>query len=347
MGMEVVADVIKWRNQFNIISNRNKDIYFTPEYYSLYEINGDGEAKAALYKGSNGMIVLYPFILKKIEGYNLDRNYYDIESAYGYGGPIVENYNEKNMLEFEEIFHNWCLNNNVVAEFIRFHPLMDNYKFFNKNIIVEKDRNTVYIDLTKGIESIWRDSISSKNRNMIRKAEKAGVQIKISNDFSNFIDLYNSTMNRVGAGQYYFFNQEYYKEMSSSMSSNLFLLEASLENKIIAAAVFLYQGEYLNYHLSGSNIDYLEYAPNNLLLYEAIKIGCRKGLKKFHLGGGRSKDEDDRLLHFKTSFSKDRAEFYIGKRIHNPEKYSYLMEQWEKENKQQAKLFLQYETRGK
>lgn len=317
-----------------------QDIYYTSEYYKMHEINGDGRSKLFYYTDNQGNIGLYPFILNKIEGYDLDHDYYDIETAYGYGGPIVNSHDDIFLKRFEESFVEFCNDNNIVAEFVRFHPLIQNENIFKENMQVIHNRSTVYLDLTKGIDRIWNEDIKSKNRNVIRKAEKSGINIRISNNFDIFVSIYNETMHKVHAGDYYYFNDKYYENIKDN--SHFILLEAVRESRVIATAIFIGYGKYFHYHLAGSVKDELKYSPNNLLIWEAIKFAADKGYKMMHFGGGLTDSLDDNLFKFKSSFSKEYADFYIGKRIHNKEIYRYLIEQWEKKNNRKSNILLQY-----
>ena len=39
-----LSDEIKWNNLLNKFNRKFTDVYFRPEYHSLYENNGDGKA---------------------------------------------------------------------------------------------------------------------------------------------------------------------------------------------------------------------------------------------------------------------------------------------------------------
>lgn len=323
---------------FNLTKNL-QDIYYTSDYYKLYEQNGDGKAKLFVYNEESS-IAIYPFMLNEISKYNFDEKYYDIESAYGYGGPLTNNYDEIFLSNFEKEFLKYCSENKIVAEFIRFHPLIKNEGIFSKNIKVFHNRITIYLDLAKGVDRIWNEDIKSKNRNMIRKAEKSGLIVEVSNEYEVFKSIYCKTMNKVEAENYYYFDEKYYKEMKNS--NNYILLIVKKDNMIIASAIFIKYGEYFHYHLAGSLKEYLKFAPNNLLLWEAIKLACESDAKWFHFGGGLSDSLDDNLFKFKSSFSHNTSDFYIGKRVHNKEVYEDLINEWQSKNNKQAKLFLQY-----
>ncbi|WP_434304814.1 lipid II:glycine glycyltransferase FemX [Clostridium botulinum] len=329
-----------WNLYLSKLPTNIQDIYYTSEYYKLYELNGDGKGKLFVYYDSCGNIAMYPFMLNEINGYNLNDKYYDIETAYGYGGPISNCLDAKFIKVFEKCFIDYCKQNNIIAEFIRFHPLIKNERLFNSNIEVLHNRTTVQLRLTKEIEKIWDEDIKSKNRNMIRKAEKSGLQVEENKDFETFKKIYNSTMNKVDADDYYYFNNSYYEAIEKN--NNYILLNVKKGNLVMASAIFIGYEEYFHYHLAGSLKEYLKFAPNNLLIWEAIKYAHRKGYKKMHFGGGLTNSKDDTLFKFKSSFSKNTADFYIGKRIHNKEVYDYLISEWEKNNNKKAKMLLQY-----
>ncbi len=343
MYFEVNSNESKWQNCLNNFDNVQKDIYFDYRYAKAYEKNGDGRVACAVFIGDNGMRLLYPFIIIKVPDYGLDLEYYDISSCYGYGGPLIDSYNLHDMNIFEIELHNWCLENNIVSEFIRYHPFLDNYDKFKKDIVVEKNRRTISVDLSASFKDIWEKSIASKNRNQIRKAEKSGVSIRESMNITDFMDIYKQTMEKLEADEYFYFSDSYFRELSKLIPQNMIILEAVYEEKVIAAAMFMFMGDKMHYHLAGSLREYLKFCPNNLIISNAIKYGIDNGYKYLHLGGGLSDSDEDSLFKFKKSFSSDIKEFYIGKRIHDNIVYEFLINKWEEKNKRAAMLFLQYE----
>lgn len=342
MTFEVISNKKSWDEGYSLFKPVNIDVYFSYDYCKLHELDGKGRVEALFFNGDNGMILFYPFLIKEIKGYNFDSRYYDIESVYGYGGPVVEGYNQSDMDEFEINFEDYCNTNNIVAEFIRFHPVLSNQIYFERGMKIERNRDTVIVDLDGNLENRWNFSISSKNRNMIRKATKSGIEVLISNDLKTFKKLYKETMTKLNAEDYYYFCDDYFTQLYK-MDKNQVLLEAKLDGITIASAFFIFSDCYINYHLAGSDIRYLKYAPNNLLLFEAIKYGIENKKKKLFLGGGTTSRPDDSLLKYKKSFSPLVAGFFIGKKIHNKILYDELISQWEFKNKKKAKLFLQYE----
>ena len=176
-------------------------------------------------------------------------------------------------------------------------------------------------------EVIWQN-IVSKNRNMIRKAEKNGIEIHHATDmalFKDFMQIYNATMDKDNAEEYYYFSEEFYKSIHEDLDGHYEMFYATYEGKIIAMSIMLFANKQMHYHLSGSVLEYRNLAPSNLLLYKAALWGCEHGYKTFHLGGGVGSGEDN-LYKFKAAFNRESDyQFSIAKMIFDHEKYDVLV----------------------
>lgn len=317
----------EWRNLICSMPPNQRDVYYLPEYYSLYQNYGDGEALCFVFE-KDGNIALYPFLKNPITplGYQLDKEYYDIQGAYGYNGLIASTDKIEFIATFWEEFDAYCQQNDIIAEFMRFHPLLNNQKFASPKMKTFFSRHTVALDLTD--DDIWMHQISSKNRNMIRKAEKEGVTIIESDDYETFRKLYNETMSDLHADDFYYFPERYYEEYKQTFKDKSLLYLAMLDGKVIAGSMFMYSDDYAHYHLSARDREYSRYAANNLILWYSIQKAKDRGCKWFHFGGGTTGDDGDSLLKFKKEFSKTLCEFWIGKRVHNQPVYDQIVEQW-------------------
>ncbi len=321
-----------WSDAFDKICSGRKDVYFTPEYYALYQNYGDGEAFCFVFE-KDGNLALYPFLKNPITplGYELDKEYYDIQGAYGYNGIISSTENPEFIVAFWEAFDVYCQENDIIAEFTRFHPLLNNQRLASPQMKTFYSRHTVSLDLSLTEDEIWKNQISSKNRNMIRKAEKEGVTIVESDDYNSFKRLYDGTMTNLHAEDFYFFPQAYYDVYKQTFKGKSMLCLAMYEGKVIAGSMFMFGDDYAHYHLSGRDRDYSRYAANNLILWYAIRKAKERGCKWFHFGGGTTGNEDDSLLKFKKEFSKTETEFWIGKCVHNQAVYDEIVRQWKRE----------------
>lgn len=338
----LTTDDLAWNDYIGQLPFYMQDIYFTRRYHLLEEKKSDGKAYLFVYTEMGTEIGLYAFIKRPIDQMSIQGKFFDIETVYGYGGPLVNTENEEFVRRFEKAFLEYCRNENIIAEFVRFHPLIQNQTIFKENIQVLHNRKTVVLDLSANIDDIWMKQISTQNRNTIRKCIKNNLTVEETDDYEAFMHIYNETMRRVDADDFYSFEKTYFDEMRRD-DKNI-LLCVKYNQQIIAAAIFMGYGEYFHYHLSGSRREYLKLAPNNILLWEAIRYGKEHSYQKMHFGGGLSDSMEDNLFKFKSHFSKEYADFYIGKRVHNSEIYNMLIHQWEVQNGKKASLLLQYRT---
>ena len=311
------------------------DVYWLSGYAKAFKIHGDGEPLLFFYekeqtRGINVVMKRDVALDKHFKG-NLESNkYFDFATPYGYGGWLIEGENKDGL--FAE-YENWCQKNGIICEFVRFHPVLKNHRFSSGAYDVVQLGNTVALDLSSP-EVIW-ENIISKNKNMIRKAEKNGIEIHHGKDlalFEDFLRIYNATMEKDHAKEYYFFGEKFYKCIHNDLYDNYEMFYAVLNGEIIAMSIMLFANKQMHYHLSGSVLKYRNLTPTNLLLYKAALWGCEQGYRTFHLGGGVGSGEDN-LYKFKAAFNKNSGyQFSIGKKISNEEKYKELMEIRRKED---------------
>lgn len=298
------------------------DVYYLSGYVKAFQIHGDGDPQL-LYYEADGLKAIYVYMRRKtdIEGY------YDSVTPYGYGGVLFDgDTSEQNLQAFWKAYVGKMKDEGIVDNFVRYHPVL-------ANAIPMKQISTV-IDLGKTIafdlvspEVIW-ENIISKNRNMIRKAEKNGITIEHGKGMDlldQFTAIYNATMDKDHAEEYYYFKRPFYESIHNDLNENYEMFYAMYEGRPIAMSIMIFANGRLNYHLSGSDIEFRNLAPSNLLLYKAALWGFEQDCKTFHLGGGVGSGEDN-LYKFKAAFNKNSDyQFSIGKEIFDQEKYDELV----------------------
>ena len=148
------------------------DVYYLSGYVKAFHIHGDGDPYL-LYYEDNGLRAIYVYMRRQTALPGV----YDSVTPYGYGGVLFEgDVTEENRKAFWNSYIAKMKEECIVDNFVRYHPVL-------KNAVPMKDISNV-IDLGKTIafdltspEVIW-ENIISKNRNMIRKAEKNGIIIE-------------------------------------------------------------------------------------------------------------------------------------------------------------------------
>ena len=181
--------------------------YYDYAYLQMLEHNGEGEAIALIYRKNCGLVAFYPLLLKKIPQHlSGERNLFDIESPYGYGGPVLLDDCQQIRESLMHAHHRWCLNHAIVAEFTRFNPLTGNQLFLSPATLLEKNRTTISIDTCGNLDSILARATPARRRNF-KRARQAGLKFAPCSGH-DFIELYQQTMQNLGAESYYFFSED-------------------------------------------------------------------------------------------------------------------------------------------
>src|SRR5579864_8282503 len=93
------------------------DPYYRAEYHQAHEINGDGSARAFVF-AEGGDVFFHPFLLKPVDRLSGTPAgpWQDVQSVYGYTGPIANTVDAGFLGRAWTAFGEWCAAQNVVAE---------------------------------------------------------------------------------------------------------------------------------------------------------------------------------------------------------------------------------------
>lgn len=307
------------------------DIYFNKSYGALYEKTENGSCETFEFRNSLGM-VRHMFVKREIpialEGVT---SYYDLITPYGYGGPIMDAVNDsvkqKLATDFIHAFGDYCSSGNIVSEFIRFHPVLNNVADFIGSYDTVFMRNTIQTRLMATEDPLMSEYSASVRRD-IRKGLKRGVEYKVivnPDNLDRFRDLYFQTMKRNNADEYYYFDEDYFTQCLRLLGPQLVIVEVTWQGTLVAMSLNFVSNDLLHVHLTGSLEEYHHlYAPN-ILQYALMEWGMQNGIQLIHHGGGRTNETDDKLYLYKKKYGKgEELEFHIGKKIWNQEIYTKL-----------------------
>ncbi len=305
------------------------DIYFDKNYGRLYEKLEDGVAECLRFECDYG-VICSQFIKREIPIKVAGKTFYDLVTPYGYGGPVIVECNGSETY-LVSAFENWmriyASKNNIVSEFVRFHPITKNGIDFKQMYSSECIRHTVGTNL-KDYDNPVQEEFSKSCRKRIRRAIRDGITYKITEKPENlhsFKEIYYSTMDRNEAGDYYYFSDDYFTQCLNSFRDNIILVEAIYHEKVIAAGFYFVWDKTIHIHLSGTLSEYLYLSPAYILRYAVTLWGKEHGYELIHHGGGRSNAEDDSLYTFKKQFGEHTAfDFYVGRKIWNESVYEEL-----------------------
>lgn len=302
------------------------DFYHTRSYHAME--TKDSEDVALLFVSYwDVQYIALPLVVRQIKG----TAYFDCTSVYGYCGPIsnasLDNDADALIKNFQTSLTAFFKKEQIIAVFSRLHPLINIRAVFNDFGSIRDVNKTVAIDLNITVEEQKKQYRKSNKSEINKLRKKKGYIVKkveSDSELVTFVEIYNETMRRVDASDYYFFGIDYFKEMLQTQNYEAIILIAKKGEHIAAGAVFTISNGIMQYHLAGTAAPYLNETPMKLILDEARLRSNSLQLDYLHLGGGVGGSDEDSLFQFKAGFSKQFFQYSTWQYIVNPKVYKEL-----------------------
>jgi hypothetical protein len=339
-----LQDMQLWKETWGKLPQDQRSVYLLPEYYEIFEKLGYGEASCAIFSRGE-CLFLYPFLKRNLKKTNLligDKDYFDVEGAYGLNGAGAKSLEVHDKQEIEKAWEHYCNANHIIAEFVRFNPMLENNKFtpyLNPLAVSE----VVVVDLT--CADLMYESFEHSVRKNIKKAIKQNVIVNSFSceelstaDFNDFIEIYYKTMDRNEAASFYYFRPEFFEMVKNLLPNNARWFIASVDGVLVSVELVLHDENTCFSFLGGTLPEHFNSGANVLLKNEIIIYFQKNGLKSFFLGGGVS--PNDGILKYKKNFAKNSSyEFFIGKKVHMKTEYDNIVNKWEKNNPEKIEQY--------
>ena len=233
-------------------------------------------------------------------------------------GPVLSSA-EINSAKLEDFFSNLKeLARQEKASFIRISPF---WRETPENLGILKKLGFIKAPIHMLAETIWLLDLNKteeellmgmekKHRNLVKRAEKEGVEIKKSNAseaVERFIDLHWQTMDRHNFTPY---PKDYFREQVKQFAEDdqVLILEAYHQGALLATAIIMYYGRHGAYHhgASSSHPEHRKIPASYLLQWEAIKEAKKRGRTVYNFWGiapGKNpKHPFYGITHFKSGF---------------------------------------------
>jgi hypothetical protein len=182
-------------------------------------------------------------------------------------------------------------------------------RFFDKDF--NKTFSTLLIDLDNELDNIWRYSINSKRRNMIRKALKNNIKVKLL-DYRGMKEYYKmmiETNKRVGLKMN---PKEFYIEiLKKYFKSNKAVCMIAFKNGVSLSGVIIVRNRIFSVYWHGAGPqNRCNLGQSELLQWEAIKWSKSNGSKFYDLCYV-DKKKQPHIDRFKYGFSQWEVPFYL------------------------------------
>lgn len=214
-------------------------------------------------------------------------------------GPIENNLKIK--IKNEKLWNNFFeylkqLGKREKVDFIRISPMLENTSenlsifkyagFRNAPIHMMHPEMTWLLDISKNENDILK-GMRKTHRNLIRRAEKDGVQIIQATDEKYLKAFYDIHMETVKRHNFIPFSYDYIKEELASFKKDdqILIFSADYKGEIISSAVIVFFGKYAFYHHGASSSKFNKVPASYLVLWNAIKEAKRRGCVTFNFYG--------------------------------------------------------------
>lgn len=284
-------------------SGGHPDVYFSPAYgHADSSASGGQWLGIERYDGHFQM----PLLVRPVTG-----DLCDATSPYGYSGVYASpDLTPDDVRRAWESVKTELRDQRIVSLFLRHSPLVPQAVLPFPHVPVVTGHPTVGMAV-RDPATAWAE-MNGTCRNTVRKAQKLGCRVELAPaeraDLmagGDFRRLYEETMRRRSASDFYFFPDEYYTRLLSALGPRLLMARGlDAEGAVQSASLFMVHGDFVHYHLSGSGSAAARSGLNNLVLWTVAERSADLGAAVLHLGGGVTRG--DGLESFKASFGPHR-----------------------------------------
>lgn len=299
------------------------DLFHTALYHRAPALGVSGIPEAFLFQ-ENDQTFLWPYYRVPIPA---APGYFDVNSAYGYPGPVGRGQQPFFQRAWRAILDHWS-QTGVVSVFTRFNPLLQNVSLLDgvtdssgqpASSSIRELGLTVSVDLTLNPDEQLR-RYQKRLRQTIRKLYDQGFAVSEDTDFHylpDFVRMYNQTMARLMSRPEYRLEPEWFEKFRAALGPHVRLLVCHHGGRLAAADLVLVYGSFVHSHFTGTCDEFVHHSPSKLLLDFTRVWGTEIGARSMHLGGGLGARQDS-LFESKSRYSPLTHPFHIGAWTLNP-----------------------------
>ncbi|WP_422123797.1 GNAT family N-acetyltransferase [Planococcus sp. X10-3] len=313
------SHINRWQQILDLF--KINDIYFTREYLLSALKLDPGEVMLFYYVDEEGHgEIIYPFIKRQLN--NDGTPNYDITTPFGYGGPVLKVNNDGSKLaaNFLRVFSEFCRGEKILAEFIRFHPVLNNSNYFVDHLQLISVYDTYTLQLNAYLSE--SEAVENKGKGNGEDSDFSFRKLGTVKHMFDFLVLYYSTIRQSeDKDSYYFFTNDYFESLVSSLGSDLQLFGIYKGNKLLAASYVLVKGETIYHHLSGKSEVDTPVEAETELLNNIAEWGAYNGFRYFHIANKNLLAQSVDGESFQKSYAVLTSTYYIARLVHNQEEY--------------------------
>jgi FemAB-related protein (PEP-CTERM system-associated) len=163
----------------------------------------------------------------------------------------------------------------------------------------------MFLRLDSDEEHIWKNTLTSKVRNQVRKAVKSGLTVHFGKEhFDDFYKVLSVNFRDLGTPLH---GKSFFRKILREFNRFSSIIVVKHGEKVIAGMLFTHFKNVFNDPWASSLRAYNTLCPNNLLYWEAIKYACKNSFEYFDFG--RSTLGQGTLI-FKKQWGAEQLQLY-------------------------------------
>jgi len=310
------ADVIDRKQWEQFVHNHpHGNIFQTPQMYTVYGTTKNYQpfVVACYENGSMAGVLLaviqkeYKRILGKLSARSII-----------WGGPLVRS---NDIHVFEAIMNEYdqTIKKQAIYTHIRnIFPMDWAKEVFNKFGYETESHLDILIDLDKPVEELWKE-LHPTRRKQIDRGYRRGVdfyyiQKPDKTILSECYELIALLYKRIKLP---FPNKEFFLNSYFNLNERIGLFILKNQTKIIGCRFVLLYKKLIYDWYAGSDDEFLDKYPNDILPWEVMKWGAKNGYQIFDFGGAGKPGVPYGVRDFKMKFGGNLVNYGRFKKIHN------------------------------
>lgn len=173
------------------------------------------------------------------------------------------------------------------------------------DLTTSEDKVTMLVKLETDPERLW-GRLTPKLRQTIRKAEKAGLHMRVGKEenLEDFYEVFSTNMKELGSPVY---DRDFFGNILLELSNEMLIFIVTHEERAIGAAFVGLFKQSIEGFWASSLREYFKFNPNEYLYWKQLEYGCRRDYGYFNLG--RS-SKNSGSLRFKEKFGAEMKQLY-------------------------------------
>ena len=293
------------------------NIFQTSYMYRVFAHTKNYEPLALLLLDENKSIKASLLAVKQNFGSKVTRSF--SSRSLILGGPLSLNHSATLIAKLFEKYESLIKNRAIFTEVRNLTEMNNQIGLFAQNGYIFQDHLNIFIDLTLSEDQLWK-KITSKRRNEIRRASRAGVifsEIESEEErrgcYIILREVYKKA--KLPLPDFSFFSSAF---SFSNDSMGLKVFGAKYESKIIGTIFTLYFRDMIYDYYAGSLQQYYNKYPNDLIPWELFRWAKNHGYKFFDFGGAGKPDVPYGVRDYKKQFGGELVNLGRFRKIHRP-----------------------------